>query len=362
MIITTPEELRLYITTHVIENMNALAGFMDSSEHDFLLSKIGKPLYERMMQEYESMGNPNILLPENKKEHTLWHEFILLCQRPVAFDMMYRAADVSALSINESGINIVSTDNYDAAGKDAVERYKTRCNIEAHRGIDRLLVQLEEWAQTLEPMEETISGGTEEEGPTEKEIQQEIVTLWRKSRYYYLADGLFINTATKFNEFIDIYDSREKFIQLLPDLRYCQEVILRPELGDDLTDQLIEAYQSGKLTGIQQNAVVLIQRALATHVEARNKMFTRKEAKDNAIFLVKLMIDFLMKHQDEMPEGIKTSPFYRPPAKKASPEIGNGATDNTSFLPSYGEEEPKSAGPWKNNRRGNKLFVARPIE
>ena len=337
MIISTTEELRLYIPTHVIENIHSLAGFMDNSEHDFLLDKIGKPLYDRMMKEYDTITDKQILMPENRAEQNAWHKLIQLCQRPVAFDMLYRTADVSALSINDSGINIVATDNNDAASKDVIERYKTRCNIEAHRGIDRLLVQLEEWAQTPD------EGAESNE---EKTIRKEIVDLWKKSSHYYLADGLFVNTATKFNEFIDIYESREKFIQLLPDLRYCQEIIIRPELGDELTDQLLKGCQNGTLEPIQQQAVYRIQRALTTHVEARNKQFTRKEAKDEAILLTKRMVEFIKKHQSEMPDGVKEAPFYEP-EKEA-------------------DVNPKADVPktekWKNNRRGNKLFVISAIE
>ena len=118
---------------------------------------------------------------------------------------------------------------------------------EAHAAVDRLLVTLEEWA-------EEVGKYDAEDLSEEQQEKKDITELWRQSRYYYLADGLFINTARKLNEFIDIYESREKFIQLLPDLRYVNEFVLRTELGDTLTDYLLEQMRNGALTAVEQKA------------------------------------------------------------------------------------------------------------
>ena len=337
MLLTTPEELRQYLPTHVMESLESLYGFIDNSEHDFLLEKIGMPLYRRLTDFYENLHDKNSILPGGH-ELSPWEELIHLCQRPVAFDMLYRAADMSAISVNESGLNMLSTDGYDSADNDAIDRYKKRLNMEAHRGIDRLLVTLEEWAEDLSSMED----GNFDADDSEKE---EIIALWKQSRYFYLAEGLFINTARKFNEFVDIYESREKFIQLLPDLRYCQEFVLRPELGDTLTDVLIEKTQNGTLEEAEKKAVRLAQYALALKVEDRSTLFKRAEAKDEAIGAMRRLVDYLKANQGKLDaEAVKSAPFYEEP-KAPSPE--------TSATPQE---------PWKNNRRGNKLFVTRPIE
>lgn len=338
MIISTIEELTMHLPTHNIQNVDRMMGFFESSTNDFLLEKIGKPLYRAMEGTYESIDDINILLPHNAKNRSAWHQLIVLCQKPVVYDAFMRAAGISAVSVNDSGINIVSTDDYENAGKDPLALYKATCRTEAHAGINRLLIQLEEWAQEFgawEPEEED-----EDKTPPDEAV---IVELWRKSRYYYLADGLFINTATKFNEFVDIYESREKFIQMLPDIRYCQKMILRPELGRELTDDLIERYQTGKLNEEQQEAVSLIQLALALHVEARSKLFKRSDAKDEAIGNTKEAIKYIAEHQDAFGEAVKSSPFYKEPQPV-----------NT---------KPVNAVPkWENNRKGNALFITKPVE
>jgi hypothetical protein len=335
MLLTTPQELRQYLPTHVIESLEPLYGFIDNSEHDFLLEKIGKPLYAELTKVYDELIDKDEILPGGNKQ-TPWMQLIHLCQRPVAFDMLYRAADVSAVSVNESGLNVIDSEGYDNADEKTIDRYKKRLNQEAHRGIDRLLYTLEEWAEEL----------SQEEQSEDTEEKQTIIDLWRKSRYFYLAEGLFINTARKFNEFIDFYESREKFIQLLPDLRYCQEFVLRPEIGDALTDNLMGKMQNGELTEIESKAVRLAQYALALKVEARSTLFKRAEAKDEAAGAMTRLVDYLRTNQSDLDaEAVKTSPFYEAPKAVVTPT-----------------EPEKPVDPWKNNRKGNKLFVARAIE
>lgn len=344
MLLTTPEELRLYLPTHVVESLEPLFGFIDNSEHDFLLEKTGAPLYMKLTEKYGKVKDKSSIFAEGEVEGP-WYTLIGLCQRPVAFDMLFRAADVSAVSVNAGGINIPETDGYDAAGGEALERYKKRLNMEAHRAIDRLLSTLEEWAE--EVCSADITGKDYSIG-TETEEKREIIGLWRKSRYYYLVDGLFINTARKFNEFVDIYESREKFIQLLPDLRYCQEFVIRPELGDNLTDLLISHMHDGTLNETEKIAIRLIQYALALKVESRSPLFKREEAKDEAVGAMRRMLDFLSVHQNDLPEdAVKTAPFFKEPEKPKEEEA---------------PLQPSSIPAWENNRKGNRIFVTPAVE
>lgn len=339
MLLTTAGELRLYIPSHQIESLDAYQGFIDNSEHDFLMEKIGNPLYQALVERYEELHDKESILPGGNPL-TPWQQLIHLCQRPVAFDMLYRAADVSAVSVNESGLNVTSTDGYESADHDIIDRYKKRLNQEAHRAIDRLLVTLEEWAEDLVSLK---ADGNFDADESELE---EIIDLWKKSRYFYLAEGLFINTATKFNEFVDIYESREKFIQLLPDLRYCQEFVLRPEIGDALTDDLVEKARTGQGNAEEKKAIRLAQYALALKVEDRSNLFKRTEAKDEAIGAMTRLVSFLKGNQAKLnAEAVKTSPFYEEP-KPDAPK----------------EPTAPPAEPWKNNQKGNKLFVTPAIE
>ena len=77
--------------------------------------------------------------------------------------------------------------------------------------------------------------------------RNEIVALWRQSRYFYLAASLLIPSCEVLQSYLNIYDSREKFIQLLPDLQFIQEEIIGNAIGDDLLQLVIAFSRDGKL-------------------------------------------------------------------------------------------------------------------
>lgn len=313
MLLATTEELKMYLPTHALDNIDSMTGFFDNSEHDFLMEKIGRPLYRVICEQYGNIADKDELIPPyNPQYFTCWHLLITLCQRVIVFNAFMRAADVNAVSINGSGINVVSTGDYDNAGQELIKAFKTQCNQEAHAAVNRLLVQLEEWAQDVQKEKE------------EPDVSK-IIELWKKSRYYYLVGDLFISTATKFNEFVDIYDSREKFVSLLPDLRFCQDTMISPELGHDLCEHLLRGNQDGSLNDKEKTAVRLIQSALALAVESRSKLFKRPEAHDESIQAVKIFVDFISSNQDDFGDAVKYAPFYVSPVAYAN---GNMSEQN----------------------------------
>ena len=90
--------------------------------------------------------------------------------------------------------------------------------------------------------------------------------------------------------------------------------MLRPEMGDELTDNLMQKMQQGELSTVEQKAVRLAQYALALKVEARSPLFKRDEAKDEAIGAMTRLVSYLKANQSKFDEeAVKTSPFYEEP-------------------------------------------------
>ena len=149
------------------------------------------------------------------------------------------------------------------------------------------------------------------------------MNLWQQSKYYYLVADLFVNTATMFHRYVNIYESREKFVQLLPDLRYCQRHYIENELGDELTATLLQKQMDGTATKEEQKAIDMIREALALAVEARSQLFNRAAAKDEAIGSVKRMVDYvtatLIPKEDE-------------PIDLPQPTWENNRPDNAMFV------------------------------
>ena len=140
---------------------------------------------------------------------------------------------MQAISVNNSGINQMVTDDYPAPDKNGktIDLYRDTCTKEAHAALNQLLRQLEQWCKATD----------------EDQDRKAIVDLWKESRYYYLAAALLIPSCEVLQSYLNIYDSREKFVQLLPDLQFIQEEIIGNSIGEDLLKVVIDFARDGKL-------------------------------------------------------------------------------------------------------------------
>lgn len=324
LIISTPEELRAFIPAHDYRNIDTIRGFLINSQNTFLRQRIGQPLLNRMIAEYAEMtqdGTDPYIFAHDTETNTPWRTLILLSQRVIVYDAFGRSADIRAVNDNDMGLNVAESDNYDAANDKRIERYKLQMQKEAHSAVDMLLLQLEEWQKVLGANVETETPDASEdytESPDFNDTQQEnsssikdIISLWKKSPTYYLNNGLLFNTATDFNLYVDIYESRDRFITLLPDIRYCQELHIEAEIGIVLLSDLIDKHRAGSLNAKEQKAYIMLQRTLSLYVEARSKMFSRADAKDEATGYMHLTLDFIRRNQvDFTLDAIYHSPLF----------------------------------------------------
>ncbi len=266
MIIKTIQELRLASPAHALDSIDGLVGFIDNSEHDFLEDKLGTPLYDALCQWYGQ--NRTVRSSVSDYQTGYWNRLLLLAQRCVAFDALGRAIGMQAISVNNAGINMSIADDYPAPDKNGktIDLYRDTCTKEAHAALNQLLRQLEQWCKipaaaddtsAISPQTSDIddSGSTADDtsalSPEPSDIddseRSEIVDLWKESRYYYLAAALLIPSCEVLQSYLNIYDSREKFIQLLPDLRFIQEEIIANSIGEDLLKIVIDFARDGKL-------------------------------------------------------------------------------------------------------------------
>lgn len=382
MLISTPEELRLYAPANAIDHIDTLAGFLDSSEHDFLAEKLGTQLHASLVGYYQNLrtsegGLGNFINSITQgAEMPPYARLLTIAQRIVAFDALGRAIDMQAISVNGSGINISIADDYQKADRETVLAYKATCTKEAHAAVNRLLVLLEEWTKenSASPAEvpadesaapdapsDSVPDGSpsgEEatvpegspSGSTDTKEKTEIVSLWRSSRFFFLAAGLVIPSATVLQDYLNIYDSREKFITMLPDLRTIQEDIIVPIIGEDFLDYMISFSRSAP-SGLSAGDIRLLSRilhrlrkAVARHLESRTQQMKltdprRNAAHDEAVQLTSDLSDYLSAHQGDLPsdalEAFTTSPLYKPadtPASSDTTPFENNAADSVIFV------------------------------
>ena len=379
MLISTPEELRLYAPANAIDHIDTLAGFLDSSEHDFLAEKLGTQLHASLVAYYQNLrtsegGLENFINSITQgAEMPPYARLLTIAQRIVAFDALGRAIDMQAISVNGSGINISTADDYQKADRETVLAYKATCTKEAHAAVNRLLVLLEEWTKESSashaevPADESAVEGEgsvpagspsgeatvpegSPSGSTDTEEKTEIVRLWRSSRFFFLAAGLVIPSATVLQDYLNIYDSREKFITMLPDLRTIQEDIIAPIIGEDFLDYMISFSRSAP-SDLSDGDIRLLSRilhrlrkAVARHLESRTQQMKltdprRNAAHDEAVQLTTDLSDYLSAHQGDLPsdalEAFTTSPLYKPadtPASSDTPSFENNAADSVIFV------------------------------
>lgn len=241
MIITTIEELRLHSPAHALDSIDTLVGFIDNSEHDFLEDKLGTPLYQKLQEWYDQNQSlmSQIAAPTvGDTSLPPYNRLCLLAQRCVAFDALGRAIGMQVVSVNNSGVNQMVAEDYIAPDKNGktIEMYRDTCNREAHAAVNQLLRQLEMWCKT-----------DDDDDDDDDDDRKEICELWQKSAYYYQAAALITPSCEVLQRYLNIYDSREKFIQLLPDMQFIQEEIIGNAIGEDLLQTVIDFARDGKL-------------------------------------------------------------------------------------------------------------------
>ena len=278
MLIKTIHELRIYLPEHAYREIETRAGIYTASEETVVLPLLGAKLLRELnayyaalpdnalVPQYVSLGGGSAPSAEVDVESPM-ARLVLRAQPCIVYDAEERDIDRKLISLNNSGANIIGADGYEPATKDALKLAKDRLWKDKHEAVDRLLVYLEELALSLAP------DAPEPPKPEHLEQARQIVNLWRESRYYYLADGLLINTATRMQEFVDIADNRERFVQMLPDMRFVQRNYLRTELGGVLFDRLLAALRDGKLTTEEQDLVYQLQQLLALYTQQRSRVF-----------------------------------------------------------------------------------------
>lgn len=350
MLITTIEELRLALPTHAMDDISQISGFIQNSETDFLKEKLGDALYELLVAKYKQM-DVEIYLQKltNNEDLSPWERLLMQCQRCVAFDAMGRAVSVQAISLNNAGINVSTSDDYEKVDKATVDAYKSQCNKEAHAGVNYLLQTLEAMACRVKE-NETLECELPDDNNESKElsdVEQEavIVNLWMQSRYYFLAAGLLLPSASILQEYVNIYDNREKFIQLLPDLHYVQEEQLMPAIGEDFINYLVEVAMVGTEDKILSRIIYKLRKALASGLEARTTVLSIKAARqqqahDELLGYLKSIASYIQDHQEELSknalEALKSSPLYQEPVENINdhpkPKVFENKNGNAIFV------------------------------
>ena len=308
MIIRNVSELRLYFPTHAIDNNYSFSGCAYNSEMDFLKDKLGAKLYDKLNAHLADIDTDTFIAKIEDGESLSYYEQLLyMAQRCVAFDMMGRTASVNAISLNGTGINIATSGDYGKADKQSIDDFKSACTKEAHTAINILLATLEGW--TIASVDSTDAD------------LKEIVADWKDSKYYYLTSSLFIPSAVVMQEYLNFYENREKFIQMLPDLKYIQEELIETLIGPDFSEYLLSELETEDK--VLQKLINLLRKFMAASLEARTQVMRISanrvsEAHHEAVGYTNKITDYVTAHLDvwlastntALVDAVKLTPQY----------------------------------------------------
>lgn len=370
MILSTNQELRLILPSNAVDDIANLQGVLDNSEKDFLQDKLGKPLYTRLCEYYTTLGGDGFY--QQKADGTYakkpWSVLLNLAQRMVVNDAMARYAYQQILSVNGAGVNIASSTDYDPATEKLLDKGVSGYRMEAMVSLNNLLKLLENWAVSINTPAEASdqkdgSASTEVPKGESTEVQnvestevpkdenteahtaiQEIVLLWQESKYYYLHHDLLFPTCSVLEQYLSVHDNRDKFIRLLPDLRYVQDEYIADVFGDELIDRLQHADDRDKLLRKVRRLMTayLVERTTVIAFDKATRLLAHNES-----ISLRDSVYRILNAEKQAQEAADSN------ASSSSTSTASAASSSSAADQSGADK----SGGYENNQEGGKIFV-----
>ena len=378
MILLTNQELRLHLPSNAVDEVANLQGMLDNSEKDFLKPRLGAALYDRLCKQYASI-DPSVFcdaVTDGTYTKDPWSELLVYAQRMIVNDAMAQNIEKQALSVNGSGINVASSNDYAVATDKQIAQGKESYRQSAMTSLNNLLSLLEGWAKEVNtPMpigaegdgaeESTPSDGSNQgsssegtdsgnETATEAEAKrheaiEEIVTLWQESKYYYYHRDLLFPTCESLQPYLDIYGNRDKFVRLIPDMLFIQSEYLEEAFGEDFIPRLLQASEDDKML---KKARQLVAAYLKERTSVINfDKLTRSTAHNDAITVRESIHRLLKKEEAEAQAKLDA-------AKAENSSDGSTPSSSTSNASSASSSDNKDGSEgYDNNQKGSRIFV-----
>ena len=381
MILSSNQELRLHLPSNAVDDVANLQGMLDNSEKDFLKPRFGASLYDRLCKQYASI-DPSVFcdaVGDGTYVNDPWNELLLYAQRMIVNDAMAQNIEKQAISVNGSGINVASSNDYSVATDKQIAQGKESYRQSAMTSLNNLLSLLEGWAKEVntpmpieaegngvedstpsdgsnqgsssEGTDEGTDSGKDDAAETEKkrhEAIEEIVTLWQESKYYYYHRDLLFPTCESLQPYLDIYGNRDKFVRLIPDMLFIQSEYLEEAFGEDFIPRLLQASEDDKLL---KKARQLIAAYLKERTSVINfDKLTRSTAHNDAITVRESIHRLLKKEEAEAQAKID--------AAKADSDTESNTPTSTSNASSASSSDNKDGSEgYQNNQKGSRIFV-----
>lgn len=297
MLLTERKEIDIFLPTSVQESAQSILTLAADSEETYLLPVLGRPLFNHVDKLYAEVAlDDDWTLPQNQEDTPAEHRLIRICQEVVVYMTLADNAGLFSVSLNDAGLNTPSAQGYEEADEKRIDRFVKDSFKKGHRAIDRLLLMLEEDATSDKP---------------------KFADMWKKSRYFYRNRDTLFSTAVEFNRYVSIDESREWFVKLLPDVRFCSDTYLCPQVGYGLMEALIRYTAGEKPEDLDEKdarvwdiAIGKLRMALALYTENRNEKLRRKTSRGEADLSLERAKEYIRSRQAAFGQAMEDSPLY----------------------------------------------------
>lgn len=382
MILFTNQELRLHLPSNAVDDVANLQGMLDNSEKDFLKPRLGASLYDRLSKQYASI-EPSVFcdaVGDGTYVNDPWNELLLYAQRMIVNDAMAQNIEKQALSVNGSGINVASSNDYAVATDKQIAQGKESYRQSAMTSLNNLLSLLEGWAKEVntpmpidaagdgaeggtpsdgsnqgsssEGTDEGTDSGKDDAAEAEKkrhEAIEEIVTLWQESKYYYYHRDLLFPTCESLQPYLDIYGNRDKFVRLIPDMLFIQSEYLEEAFGEDFIPRLLQADENDKML---KKARQLVAAYLKERTSVINFDKLTRSTAHNDVITVRESIHRLLKKEEAEAQAKLDAAKAESAAEGSTPSSSISNASNASSSDSRDGSEG-----YENNQKGSRIFV-----
>lgn len=222
---------------------------------------------------------------------------IRICQQIEFYRMLAHKAGLLTVSFNEGGgMNIVTADGYDGADEKAKDRVVKDAWMSAGRATDSLLLFLEADAKG----------------------DKQFTEMWQEADAFYLHKDLLFQTARVMNEYIDIKGERMAYVQLVRDIRFCQNTYLKPRIGAKLLKAVVAFANDGDADASHLEELLgMLRTALAFYVEARRieigpkgERLARRDSMTDAQQALAMACDYIEENIDAFGDAAVGTPIY----------------------------------------------------
>lgn len=222
-----------------------------------------------------------------------------ICQQIEFYKMLSHKAGMLTVSFNEGGgMNQVSADGYEPADQKKIEHVVKDAFMSAGRAIDSLLLFLEADAKG-------------EKVFTEK---------WQEADAFYLHKDLLFQTARVLNEYLDIKGERMAYVQLVRDIRFCQNTYLKPRVGGKLLKAVIDYSNDNPAkepSDTLDELLDYLRTALAFYVESRrttlgpkDDKLSRRDSMTDAQQAMAMACQYIEDNLDALGDAAADTPIY----------------------------------------------------